>query len=79
MLKNAKAVVKYLDPNYLPCKTDHNIDALLKLLDKDWIEKNGPQWLPKYNSAKKIKNYIESGKRVQREKGIKFLIKRIFK
>ena len=79
MIKNAKAVVKYLDPDYLPSQSDHNINSLLVLLDKKWIEDNGPQWLQKYNSASKLKNYIETGKKIYKKKGTKYLIKRVLR
>ena len=51
IVKNAKSIVKYLDPEYLPVKKNRGIDSLIKLLDRKWIEKNGPQWLERYTKA----------------------------
>jgi len=51
MIKNAKAVVKYLDPEYFMVKNDQGYDALIKLLDRGWIEQNGSKWLKRYDST----------------------------
>jgi len=76
MLNNAKAVIKYLDPEFF--KSDSNIDALLRLLDKKWVEENGPQWLERFNSASGIKGLLNKGMKTSKKKGIKYLIKKSF-
>lgn len=78
LIKNAKAVIKYLDPEFLPFKSDRNLDSLVSLLDKKWIEENGPQWLDRYNSVTGIQGFIKKGK-ASSKKGVKYSIKRIFK
>jgi len=67
MVKNAKAIVKYLDSEYLPVKMNQGIDSLIKLLDRKWVEKNGSQWLERYDSASALHGFMK--------KGIKFLKK----
>lgn len=53
-IRNAKAVVKYLDPDYPMVKNDNNIDELISILDRDWIVKNGPSWLKRYDETKSL-------------------------
>jgi glycosyltransferase involved in cell wall biosynthesis len=48
-IKNAKAVVKYLDPRYPMVKNDKEYDQIIKLLDRKWISANGPAWLERYD------------------------------
>jgi len=50
MIKHAKAVVKYLDPDYLMIKNNRNYETVIRLLDREWIEKNGPKWLKRYDA-----------------------------
>ncbi|MGH9879530.1 MAG: hypothetical protein ACRD5H_18020, partial [Nitrososphaerales archaeon] len=51
MIKNAKAVVKYLDPDYFMVKNDRGYDSLIKQLDREWIEQNGSKWLKRYDNT----------------------------
>ena len=51
LTKHAKAVVKYLDPDYFMVKNVIWFDPLIALLDRDWIEQNGPKWLKRYDAA----------------------------
>jgi len=43
MLKHARAVVKYLDPDFLNYK---RLAVWLRLLDRKYIEETNPKWLP---------------------------------
>lgn len=48
----AKSYVKYIDPNLPYVMNDSGIDkVLLPLLDREWIEENGPAWLPRHERA----------------------------
>lgn len=50
-IKHAKAVVKYLDPNHITVKKKVSFDDLIKILDRKWIEENGPKWLERYDKG----------------------------
>ena len=50
-IKHAKAVVKYLDPNHKLIKKNKNFNDLIKILDRKWIEENGPKWLERYDKG----------------------------
>ena len=63
MVKNAKSIVKYLDPEYLPVKMNRGIDSLIKLLDRKWVEKNGSQWLKRYDSISSFQFFMRKGKK----------------
>lgn len=51
--KEAKAIVKYLDPgiSYLG-GTTRSIGALIIRLDREWVQKNGPTWMERWKRAK---------------------------
>ena len=51
MEKNAKAVVKYLDPEYQMVRNDKGYDTIIGLLDRQWVASNGPAWLKRYKKA----------------------------
>jgi glycosyltransferase involved in cell wall biosynthesis len=51
MTKNAKAVVKYLDPEFFMVSNDRGYDPLIKLLDRGWIQQNGSKWLARYDNT----------------------------
>lgn len=56
-LKNiqiSKGVIKYLDPNFPLVKNYLGFDFIIRDLDRKWIEKNGPKWLPRYDKAKSL-------------------------
>ncbi len=55
IVKHAKAVVKYLDPNFPLVRNDKGIDSLVRTLERDWVEKNGPSWIKRYDKAKHVK------------------------
>jgi glycosyltransferase involved in cell wall biosynthesis len=79
LVKNAKSVIKYLDPDFLPFTKDRNLDALIKMLDRKWIQNNGPQWIKRYDSISGTTGKMKDGRRVLKDKGLKYLIKRIFR
>ncbi len=49
-IKHAKAVVKYLDPDN-PFIQEVAFDNLVRILDRHWVEENGPAWLDRYDKA----------------------------
>ena len=49
--KNAMAVVKYLDPEYLLVRDDKGYDVIIRLLERGWVANNGPAWLPRHQKA----------------------------
>ncbi|HXV45754.1 MAG TPA: hypothetical protein VD736_03685, partial [Nitrososphaera sp.] len=51
MEKNAKAVVKYLDPDYPMVRKDREYDTVIRMLDRQWVAVNGPAWLKRYEKA----------------------------
>lgn len=61
-IQRVKAIIKYLDPESTLMKNDKGIDSLISMLDKEWIIKNGPKWLERYNRGIsinfKIKKFI---------------------
>ena len=67
-LKNAKAIVKYLDPDFHVVKNSKWLDGVIRKLDRKWVLENGPQWIKRYDhgssktfSLKKFvyKNFLE--------------------
>ncbi len=64
MEKHAKAVVKYLDPENPWVKNTRALNATLKHVDREWVEKNGPAWLERYDKVTTPKlnseNFISS-------------------
>lgn len=48
MIRNGKAVVKYLNPDHSLVR-GVGFDFLIKNLDRKWVEQNGPQWLERYD------------------------------
>jgi glycosyltransferase involved in cell wall biosynthesis len=54
LVRTAKAYVKYVDPNlpYVP-----NVDDLLALLEREWIQNNGPAWLERYDRARRSRGF----------------------
>jgi len=53
-IKHAKAVIKYLDPDYPMVKNDKGIDELISILDRDWVIQNGPTWIKRYVKTKSV-------------------------
>lgn len=49
--KNAKAVVKYLDPEYHLVRNDKGYDVIIRLLARSWVANNGPAWLKRHQNA----------------------------
>ena len=52
MIKHAKAIIKYLDPDFPMVKNDKNYETVISLLHREWIEENGAKWLKRYDDAK---------------------------
>jgi len=52
-LKHAKAVIKYLDPEFFMVKNDKAFEDYLFMLERDWVQKNGPKWLTRYDRVAK--------------------------
>jgi glycosyltransferase involved in cell wall biosynthesis len=51
MQKYAMGIVKYLDPEYPLVRRDEAFDSVITMLDRDWVARNGPAWLAKYDKA----------------------------
>jgi hypothetical protein len=54
-IKHAKAIVKYLNPENPGIQDSKNLRKFIKILDRNWIETNGKQWLEVYDES--IINY----------------------
>jgi len=63
-IKHAKAIVKYLDPNFPPIKKNKGIDLVIKILDRDWVKKNGHRWLNRYDKKQTILKIKKSLRRL---------------
>ena len=59
-LKNAKAIVKYLDPENHIVKKNKWLDGVIKELDRNWIKENGPKWLSRYERGSSIKFSVKT-------------------
>lgn len=59
-VKHAKAVVKYLDPDYPMVKNDKSYESTIRLLDREWISENGPKWLKRYDKAMSKSHEVKS-------------------
>ncbi len=57
MIKNAKAIIKYLDPESILVKNNRGLSSMINILDRDWIKTNGSKWLDVYDlvNSKKYK------------------------
>lgn len=71
-IKNAKAIVKYLDPNSPLLKNDQRTDILIRVLKRDWIIKNGPAWIERYDRMSPLRlnrnNFlIQAGRKLRRK------------
>ena len=53
-IKNAKAIVKYLDPDHQIMKDNKSVDRLIIILDRKWVQDNGNVWLKRYDDAKAL-------------------------
>ena len=51
MVKYAKGIVKYLDPEFPLVKADDAFDEVILRLDRSWVAENGSAWLPRYDKA----------------------------
>ncbi len=49
--KHAKAIVKYLDPEYHLVKNDKGYETAIRVLDRDWVATNGQRWLKRHEKA----------------------------
>jgi len=65
MEKYAKGIVKYIDPDYPLVRDDRNFDNVIAMLDRDWIARNGPAWLKRYDEATSLKMRLRSGVRAR--------------
>ena len=58
--KNAKSIVKYLDPENACVCSNKGLDKQIGVLDKEWIKKNGPKWLSRYDKVISINFKIKN-------------------
>jgi len=59
MQKYARGIVKYLDPKHPLVRNDRGFDKVITMLDRDWIAKNGPAWLKRYDRATSLKARLQ--------------------
>jgi len=65
MQKFAMGAVKYLDPEFPLVKDDARarrpagFDKVIALLNRDWVAKNGPAWLKRYEKATSLKARLQ--------------------
>jgi len=59
MQKNAMGIVKYLDPENPLVRNDRNFDDAITILDREWIAKNSPAWLKRYDRAASLKSRMK--------------------
>ncbi len=52
--KHAKSIVKYLDPENACVKSNKGLYRKIRILDRDWVMKNGPKWLDQYDKVTSI-------------------------
>jgi len=61
-IKHAKAVVKYLDPENSAVRHNKGMGYLIRVLERNWVKENGPQWLKVYDNTSltklKIRKFI---------------------
>ncbi|MDH5385843.1 MAG: hypothetical protein OEY18_14175, partial [Candidatus Aminicenantes bacterium] len=53
------SAVKYLDPDYPLVRNDRSVDKAIILLDRDWVARNGPAWLKRYDRATSLKTRFQ--------------------
>ena len=59
LIQNAKAYVKYTDPNMPYVAHDTAIDdILLPLLERSWVREQGPAWLARYDRAVSLRSKL---------------------
>jgi len=66
--KHAKAVIKYLDPEFYMVKDDKTYDDYMPLLDRKWVEENGPKWLTRYDRVLSKSSVLKKSIRKQLKK-----------
>jgi len=57
--KFAMGAVKYLDPDYPIVRNDRSVDKAIIMLDRDWVARNGPAWLKRYDRATSLKTRFQ--------------------
>ena len=74
--KNAKSIVKYLDPDFYLIK---NMDyaRLVGRLERKWVEKTNPKWLEKYDKVNSLSFRINFY--IERHKFTNFFLRKIKK
>ena len=58
-IKHAQSIVKYLDPDGAVVKNNIRYDFRIRILDKKWVEKTNPKWLPRYKRVTTIRFKIK--------------------
>ena len=59
-IENAKAIVKYLDPDFHLVKRYPGVDFVIRILDRKWIEENNASWLERYDNTKSLSSTIKN-------------------
>ena len=53
-LDNAKAIIKYLDPEFHLVKRYPGFDFVIRHVNRNWIKETNPKWLERYDSSKSV-------------------------
>lgn len=79
MQKYAKGIVKYLNPEHPLIKKDLGFDKVITMLDRDWIARNGPAWLKRYDEATSLKTRLRALLRARLPRRIISLLRKKFR
>ena len=58
-LDNARAIIKYLDPDFHLVKRYPGFDFVIRKLDRDWIKTTNPKWIKRYDKTKSLISSIK--------------------
>ena len=58
-LDNARAIIKYLDPDFHLVKRYPGFDFVIRKLDRDWIKSTNPKWIKRYDKTKSLLSSVK--------------------
>jgi hypothetical protein len=58
-LDNARAIIKYLDPEFHLVKKSPGFDFVIRKLDRDWIKTINPKWIKRYDKTKSLTSSLK--------------------
>lgn len=53
-IENARAIIKYLDPDFHLIKRYPGFDFVIRILDRNWIKETNPKWLSRFDQSKSV-------------------------